>query len=94
MAVCKDCEERRRKLRDAIFRAKLGEAAGHVVAGVKELLLTKETTDDSVEGHRSGPVGEGDEGTIAGRFSRKRARVVKGDDEDDSERGERSGQDG
>ena len=36
--ACQKCEERRRKLRDAIMRGKMGEAAGHVVAGVREMV--------------------------------------------------------
>lgn len=35
---CVECEERRRKLRDAILRGKMAEAAGHVVAGVREMV--------------------------------------------------------
>lgn len=42
--ACIKCEERRRKLRDAILAGKIAEAAGHVVAGVKEML-----TDDEPE---------------------------------------------
>jgi hypothetical protein len=39
--ACRECEERRRKLRDAILRGKLAEAAGHVVEGVKEMAAPK-----------------------------------------------------
>ncbi|SNT19604.1 hypothetical protein SAMN06295955_11563 [Sphingopyxis indica] len=35
---CLECEERRRKLRDAILRGKMAEAAVHVVAGVREMV--------------------------------------------------------
>lgn len=38
---CKECEERRRKLRQAILRGKIAEAAGHAVKGVAEMVGAK-----------------------------------------------------
>lgn len=35
---CKECEERRRKLREAILRGKIAEAAGHALKGAAEMV--------------------------------------------------------
>lgn len=41
MAKCIECEQRRQKLRDAIFQRKVAEAAGHAVAGLAEMAGVK-----------------------------------------------------
>lgn len=42
--ACPDCEARRKMARDALFKAKLGEALGHVVTGAAEAVGVKEKT--------------------------------------------------
>lgn len=42
--MCPDCEARQRLARDALYRAKVGEALGHVVKGAAELVGLKEKT--------------------------------------------------
>lgn len=42
--MCTDCEARRRLARDALFKAKVGEALGHVAKGVAEAAGWKEKT--------------------------------------------------
>lgn len=42
--MCPDCEARRQMARDALLRAKLGEALGHVVKGAAEIVGVKEKT--------------------------------------------------
>lgn len=42
--ACKDCEARRKMARDALFKAKIGEASGHVVTGAAEAAGIKEKT--------------------------------------------------
>lgn len=44
--MCPDCEARRKLARDALYRAKVGEAASHVVKGVSEALGLKEKTGE------------------------------------------------
>lgn len=39
--ACVECEERRRKLREAVLRGKIAEAAGHAVAGLREMVAPK-----------------------------------------------------
>jgi len=39
--MCPDCEARRKLARDALYRAKVGEAVGHAVTGVAEMLGLK-----------------------------------------------------
>lgn len=36
--ACKECEERRRKLRDAIMHGKMAEAMGLTVGGLREMM--------------------------------------------------------
>lgn len=44
MVDCKDCAARRKLARDALFKAKLGDALGHVAKGAAEALGLKEKT--------------------------------------------------
>lgn len=41
---CKDCAARRKMARDALFKAKLAEALGHVVKGAAEIVGVKPKT--------------------------------------------------
>lgn len=36
--ACKNCEERRKRLRDAIMHGKMAEAVGETVAGLREMI--------------------------------------------------------
>lgn len=42
--MCTDCEARRKLARDALFKAKLGEAASHALKGFAEAAGWKEKT--------------------------------------------------
>jgi DNA-binding TFAR19-related protein (PDSD5 family) len=42
--MCPECEARRKLARDALVKAKIGEALGHVVKGVAEMSGVKEKT--------------------------------------------------
>lgn len=42
--MCTDCEARRRLVRDALFKAKMGEAAGHALKGAVEAVGLKPKT--------------------------------------------------
>lgn len=42
--MCPDCEARRRLVRDALFNAKLGEAATHLAKGAAEAVGLKVKT--------------------------------------------------
>lgn len=42
--MCTDCEARRRLIRDALFKAKVGEALGHAAKGVAEAVGLKPKT--------------------------------------------------
>ncbi|WP_395326933.1 hypothetical protein WBP06_09470 [Novosphingobium sp. BL-8H] len=55
--ACEKCEERRRKLRDAIIRGKLAEAGGHVVAGISEIVTPKSKAIGS-DGSSGGGISE------------------------------------
>ena len=44
--MCPECEARRKLARDALVKAKIGEALGHVVKGVAEMAGMKEKTGD------------------------------------------------
>lgn len=75
--ACKNCEERRAKLREAVIQGKLLQAAGHAVAGVKEMLSGVD---------RDGPakVGAGNEAKADGGSKNSRAKPSSGDDKDGS----------
>lgn len=42
--MCKDCDARRKMMRDALFNAKLLEVAGHAIVGAAEIVGLKEKT--------------------------------------------------
>lgn len=42
--MCPECEARRKLARDALIKAKIGEALGHVAKGVAEMAGLKEKT--------------------------------------------------
>lgn len=42
--MCPDCKARQQLARDALYRAKVGEALGHVVKGAAELAGLKDKT--------------------------------------------------
>ncbi len=42
--ACKDCAERRKRIRDAVLHGKMAEAAGLTVGGLREMIGFK--TDD------------------------------------------------
>lgn len=42
--MCPECEARRKLARDALVKAKIGEALGHVAKGVAELAGVREKT--------------------------------------------------
>lgn len=44
MNGCKDCAERRKMARDALYRAAVGEAVSHVIKGAAEIIGVKEKT--------------------------------------------------
>lgn len=87
--TCKECEERRRKMKDAIFRAKLGEAMGHAVIGLAEItgMRTKDATNATNELERSEPepMGDGDKGTPVRSGKSKCTGTVKRNDKDPTE---------
>ncbi len=74
--ACEKCAERRDKLREAVLRGKLLQAAGHVVAGVKEMM--------HVDRDRPSEVGSGDEGTPDGDRPHRRARFGRRNKQDDT----------
>lgn len=51
MSTCADCEARRKMARDALYKAKLGEALGHVVKGAAEMtgLVQKTAVSESAQ---------------------------------------------
>lgn len=42
--MCKDCDARRKMMRDALFSAKLRELAVHAISGSSEIIGLKEKT--------------------------------------------------
>lgn len=52
--MCADCEARRKMARDALLRAKLGEALGHVVKGAAEIVGVKEKTGAAEYAEKAG----------------------------------------
>lgn len=89
MAKCPQCQERQRKLRDAIFNAAVVETLKQAGLGLVELtgLKEKDALND-VDGNGPAPVGSADEGKDDGRPANKRGRHGRRDDADDSKRGE------
>lgn len=45
--MCPDCRARQQLARDALFRAKVGEALGHIAKGAAEMAGLKEKTGAS-----------------------------------------------
>lgn len=89
MAKCPQCQERQRKLRDAIFNAAVVETLKQAGLGIVELagLKEKDALND-VDGSQPATVGSADERKDAGRTANKRGRHGSGDDKDDSKRGQ------
>lgn len=56
--MCPDCEARQRLARDALYRAKVGEALGHVVKGAAELVGLKEKTGSAELAEEQAPRAE------------------------------------
>lgn len=54
--MCADCEARRKLVRDALLRAKIGEAATHALKGVAELAgLVAKTGEADMKTRRRQP---------------------------------------
>lgn len=64
MAKCRECEERRAALRDAIFRAKIAEAAKQAAIGVAELTGLKKKASEPVAEPAPSTVGLDDGGNV------------------------------
>lgn len=56
--MCPDCKARQQLARDALYRAKVGEALGHVVKGAAEMVGLKDKTGSAELAEEQAPRAE------------------------------------